>query len=154
MGLAERLHKKGWTQTEIDHALHHLAKAESAKSMYRRVFEEGLYWFAMLLLAAGVIAVVRFLIPFIDASSRTLGWPVSVSYTLVGILGVVVGVLFAHLLHDIAELEPRHHSIVLFFAALTVALAALAVGQYSIPLSATFATVFVIYYSVVWWNRV
>jgi len=152
MGLAERLHAKGWTQPEIDHALAHMQHAKNAKSTKRRVLEEALYWLAMLLLAAGTVAIVSFLIPFLNDSARALGWPSSVGFTIVAVLGVVVGILFAHLLHDIADLEPRHHFAVLFFATLTVAVSAAAVSRYNTALAATFATVFVLYYSIVWWR--
>ena len=153
MGLAERLHQKGWSQAEIDHAVSHMALAQQQKSKSRRVFEEFLYWLAMLLLAGGVILVVYYLVPFLNRAAQELGWPSSVGYTVVALLGIVVGILFAHLLHDIADLQQRHHAMVLFLAALTVAITALLVGQYSVPLAATFATVFILYYSVVWWKR-
>ncbi len=153
MGLAQRLHQKGWSQAEIDHALSHMALAQKQKSSKRRFFEETLYWFALLLLALANVVIVYYLVPFLDGAARTLNWPSSVNFTIVGVLGVVVGILFAHLLHDVAELERKHHSFVLFLATLTVAVSAFLVGQYSLPLAATFATVFVLYYSIVWWKR-
>lgn len=153
MGLAQRLHKKGWSKEEIDHALMHMDRARTERSPKRVFFEESLYWFAMLLLAAGNVVIVYYLIPFLESSARALNWPASVNYTIVATLGIVVGILFAHLLHDLADLEPKHHSFVLFLASLTVAVSAVLVGQYSVSLAATFATVFVLYYSFVWWSR-
>ena len=147
MGLAERLHAKGWNQAEIDHAVSHMDFAAKNRSTKERLFEESIYWLSMFILAAANVAIAWFLFPFLSHL------PHSLSISVAGVLGVVWGVLFGHVGNEIAQLEPHRHSLVLFTAALTVAFTALAVGEYSVVLSIVFSGVFVVYYSYLWWSH-
>ncbi len=147
MGLAERLHARGWNQTEIDHAIGHMKLAHKNRSLKDRLFEESIYWLSMFILAVANVTIAWFLFPFLSQL------PHSLSISIAGVLGVVWGVLFGHLGNEISQLEPHRHSIVLFTAALTVVFTALAVGEYSIVLSVVFSGVFAVYYSYLWWSH-
>ena len=147
MGLAERLRAKGWSQAEINHAVGHMKIALHGRTVKDRLFEEGVYWLSMAILAAANVAIAWFLFPFLSQL------PHSLSISIAGVLGVVWGVLFGHLGNEIAQLEPHRHSLVLFTAALTVAFTALAVGEFSVVLSVVFSGVFVVYYSYLWWSH-
>ncbi len=147
MGLAERLHAKGWSQAEIDHALSHMKIAHKNRSLKDRMFEEGIYWLSMFILAVANVAIAWFLFPFLSQLPNAL------SISIAGVLGVVWGVLFGHLGNEISRLEPHRHSLVLFTAALTVVFTALAVGEFSIVLSVVFSGVFALYYSYLWWSH-
>jgi hypothetical protein len=147
MGLAERLQNKGWTQAEIDHAVHHMGEAEKMRTPRSRAFEEAVYWLNIFILAASNVAISWFLFPFLSQLPRSL------SLSIAAMLGILWGVLIGHLCHEVARLEAHRHSLVLFTAALTVAFTAIAVGSYSVILSIVFSGTFVVYYSYLWWHH-
>lgn len=146
MSLAERLHAKGWSQAEIDHALHHMQIAEERKTPLRKFLEESVYWFILIAIVGVELLFSYLLFPFFAALPSGLGYAASV------VLGLVCGVLFGHVLHDIARLESRHHAFVLFLATFTALGASAYLAKHTMSLSIVFSASFILYYSYLWWR--
>jgi len=143
MALRERLHDKGWTSAEIEHAMYHMNLAEQRKHPFVKFTESSTYWLLMLAVGVTILAFSELMFPFLAAL------PMSISVVTVAIIGLMVGVLFGHVLHDLDNLTHNHHYFTLAFAAvLTIVLA----WKY-ILFAIIFVVAFSLQYVYHWWVK-
>lgn len=94
-----RLEEKGWTDKEIKHASHILERAE----LHDLFFSKIVFWSALLVIIFANLVVSLVLIPFLIAFNQI------VLYSIVILLGLVIGFLYNFLITDIGYLEKKHH---------------------------------------------
>ena len=109
----ENLKARGWTPQEIEKYKKTIAKHEhyygSTKTFHRLI-----YWFSLLILTVCNLLVAVFLVPFILVLQGAF------VYIIIGVLGLIFGLLFNHVIQNIEHLELRHH----VFAAIFIPLIA------------------------------
>jgi uncharacterized membrane protein len=91
--------EKGWSDSEIKNAENVLERSES-QDIY---FSKMVFWSALLVIIIGNIVVSLILIPFLIVLDKVI------LYSLVIVLGGVIGFLYNFLITDIGLLEKKHH---------------------------------------------
>jgi hypothetical protein len=147
MQLRDRLHEKGWSKDEIDHALYHLAAAQQAKHPAVRITEALVYWLFVLALVVCVAAMATFLFPLLAFL------PASVSLVTVAVLGAVFGMLFSHTLQSIESLAPGHHVLIMVMTFAVAEFATIFVGVTDLLLGVVFGVLFCVQYAHTWWSH-
>ena len=146
MPLSERLHQKGWTPAEIEHAMHHLSLAEERKEPLVKFSDISTYWLLLIAILVSITAVSALFLPFLRIIPKEL------SFIIMALVGAVFGILYAHVLHDIDQLSHKHH---IFILAITV-IAALAWSwkmSASLAFGSIFSGLFVLQYLLYWWKK-
>jgi hypothetical protein len=146
MTLAQRLHEKGWSPAEIEHAMHHLQLAEERKHPLVKFTDKSTYWLYLFAVVISIGAMSEFLFPFLRFVPKEL------SIIITAMVGSVFGVLYAHVLHDLDRLAHSHH---VFILAVTVvcALAWSWYASHSVLFGAIFCVMFAVQYLYYWWRR-
>jgi hypothetical protein len=103
--LASRLREKGWTQEEIEHAVTILGESKKHKPKITVVFDQLVYWVALILAIVGNIVLSVVLIPFLLVLNNIQ------LYIFVVVLAGSFGLLFSQILRDIEGLDKKHHVI-------------------------------------------
>ena len=109
------LRAKGWSEAEIKHAQKVLVRAEKKKHPVYKFLEIAVFWALLFLTAIGIFLTSIVITPLL------LVLPQWLIITILVILGLCLGSLFAILIPDIEWLERKHHIFnVIFLAALAV----------------------------------
>ncbi len=95
----QRLQEKGWPDQEIKRAQAILEKAEKQDVFFSRI----VFWSAMVVVVFANIMISLILIPFLIFLSS---W---VLYSVVGLLGLMIGFVYNFLITDIKHLRWHHH---------------------------------------------
>lgn len=100
-GLSQRLLKKGWSQEEIDYTMKLYDSAEENKSKSMKIFEDILYWLAIIIAIAGNMVIAVVLIPFMLMLNTFL------LYLTVVFLGLGFGFLYDLLIRDLEKVTGK-----------------------------------------------
>jgi hypothetical protein len=101
--LHHKLLKKGWTLEEIKKLSEISEKAKLKKPKFIKVLDSSVYWLFLVVAILGNLAVSIILVPFMFFFT---GIPL---YSIVAILGIVLGLFLDHLIHDMEHLVAKHH---------------------------------------------
>jgi hypothetical protein len=101
--MRKRLHLKGWSKKEIDHAERIFKKAENNKHPHMKKLEDSLYWFTLIIGILGTVTLSLLLIPIFMIGGA--GW----SYFLTGLFGLLLGLLIVMLVSGLHWLDRHHH---------------------------------------------
>ena len=104
--MKKKLHLKGWSKEEIEHAQKVLKKAEKKKHPDIKKVEESLYWFTLIVGLLGTILLSLILIPILIVNNNA--W----SYILTAIFGFLLGALIVIIIKDLHWLEHHHHVLI------------------------------------------
>lgn len=147
MHLRDRLHEKGWSKDEIEHALYHLAVAQQAKHPAVKVTEALVYWLFVLALVVCVAAMATFFFPLLALL------PASVGLITAAVLGATFGLMFSHVLQSIETLAPSHHILILILSFAVAEFATILVGVHDLLLGIVFGVLFAVQYVHTWWSH-
>ncbi|MBR9692855.1 hypothetical protein GOV07_02880 [Candidatus Woesearchaeota archaeon] len=98
-----KLRAKGWSETEIKHAQRALNRAEKKKHPVYKFLEVAVFWALLFLTAIGIFLTSIVITPLLIVLPQWL------IITILVILGLCLGSLFAILIPDIEWLERKHH---------------------------------------------
>jgi hypothetical protein len=101
--MRKRLHLKGWSKHELDHAEKVFKKAEESKHPHMRSLESSLFWFTLIIGILGTIALSILLIPVYVAG--TGAW----AYIITALFGLLLGSVIVMLTRKLHWLEHHHH---------------------------------------------
>jgi hypothetical protein len=104
--MRKKLHLKGWSKEEIDHAESIFKKAEAAKHPHTKALEKSLFWFALIIGIVGTLILSFALIPVFIVSNST--W----AYALSGCFGLLLGALIMIIIKDLHWMEQHHHILI------------------------------------------
>ncbi len=151
MRFVDRMHDRGWTADEIQHALTHIEHANSQKHPAVRFVEKAGYWLYLFAIIVTVAVCSAAFYPFFSLFPAAMQ---PIAYLTVGVVSALFGLLFAHVLHHIDELEHHHHAFALFVAAASAIIAGWYFsGTHLLSYGVTYAACFSIFYSFYWWRR-
>jgi len=116
--LHARLEEKGWSQEEIDNAMHiiHHPDKQEKHIQFSKDMNWIIYWTVILVLTICNFLISLVLIPFLLILKPTL------IEIIVVVLGFVFGLFFNHLIWEIEHVEKKHH----YVAALLIPVIAIA----------------------------
>lgn len=103
--LHQRLLEKGWTEEEIAKTMNILYSEEKREkhANFVTATHPTIYWAGLVVAIIGNLLLAVTLIPFLMVlNSLQL-------YIILGIIGVVFGALFNHILKDIEQVDEKHH---------------------------------------------
>jgi len=96
---SSRLREKGWSENEILKAKSILERAEKQDVFFARI----VFWSAMVVIVFANLLISLILIPFLIFLSS---W---VLYSIVALLGLMIGFVYNFLITDIQYLKRHHH---------------------------------------------
>lgn len=112
--LAGRLRKKGWQKEHIRKAVELINNAKQNRHPGIKLMDSLVYWFLLLLIAAGNFTISIGLLPLLLALEGILLYPIVIA------VAMAFGLLFELAIRSIEHLEIKHH----FFLALVIPLIA------------------------------
>jgi len=103
--LKHRLLEKGWTEEEIEKTMGVLYDDEKHEKHvhFRKATHPIIYWVGLFVAIIGNFILTVALIPFLMIlNSQQL-------YVILGVVGLVFGYLFHHIVRDIEHIDEKHH---------------------------------------------
>lgn len=109
--IRKKMAKKGWDKKEVDDAIRRMSATEKITKhrQYYLHYAGLMYWTTLLVLLVSNFLVAIVLVPFLVVINTGF------VYFIIGLLGLVFGILFNHLIRDIEQLERRHHFLAAIF---------------------------------------
>jgi hypothetical protein len=101
--MRKKLHLKGWSKQEIDHAEKVFKKAEENKHPHHRLLDKSMYWFALIAGLLGTVILSFIMVPILVAASST--W----AHIISGFFGLLLGGLIVVFVKQLHWLENHHH---------------------------------------------
>jgi hypothetical protein len=101
--MKKRLHLKGWSKHEIEHAEEIIQRAEANKHPDIKKIENSMYWFTLIIGIMGTVMISLILIPILIINDNY--W----SYVLTGVFGFLLGAIIIIIIKDLHWLEAHHH---------------------------------------------
>src|SRR3989338_557885 len=95
----EKLLEKGWAAAEAEHA----EQVTSQNRPHDAHFSKIVFWTSLVITVIGNIFVSLVLVPFLVVLNAI------VLYSLVAVLGLIIGSLYSFLISDVAHLGKTHH---------------------------------------------
>jgi hypothetical protein len=103
--LRHRLLEKGWSEAEIARTMDMLYSDEKQEkhSSFVRASHPVIYWVGLFIAIIGNLMLSVTLIPFLMILNTTQ------LYVILGIIGLVFGAMFSHIITDIEHVDQTHH---------------------------------------------
>lgn len=103
--LRHRLLEKGWTEEEIERTHQILFSDEKIEkhAHYRKASHPIIYWVGLFVAIIGNFILTVALVPFLMILNSAQ------IYVIMGVVGVVFGYLFHHIIKDIEHIDEKHH---------------------------------------------
>lgn len=101
--MRKKLHLKGWSKHELDHAEKVFKKAEENRHPHHRLLQGSLYWFALIAGLIGTVALSFLMVPILVAANST--W----AHIISGFFGLLLGFLIVVFVRQLRWLEDHHH---------------------------------------------
>jgi hypothetical protein len=103
--LRHRLLEKGWSEDEIERTMSMLYSGDKQEKHagFARATHPVIYWVGLFIAIIGNLLLSVTLIPFLMILSTTQ------LYVILGIIGVVFGSMFSHIITDIEHVDQAHH---------------------------------------------
>lgn len=106
------LFKKGWSEKEVHDVNQAFLRAEADD--FTEWLDSAIYWFFLVAGLFGVVVFALYIIPLFFL------FPDALLYPLVCLLGIIFGVLFSIIAHDMHWLTNKHHGLYLVALPLSV----------------------------------
>ncbi|MFC1741240.1 hypothetical protein ACFL3V_01765 [Nanoarchaeota archaeon] len=103
--LRHRLLEKGWSEEEIEHTMHILNSPDKVERYEHYAYSSHplIYWAGLVVAIIGNFILAVALIPFLMIlNSAQL-------YIILGVVGLVFGAMFNHIIKDIEHVDQKHH---------------------------------------------
>lgn len=143
MRLAERLSKKGWTPEEIHHALYHMRVVQHTRKPLIKAAHASVYWLLLFANIVIVFTIADYLFPFLQLL------PIPLGITLITLVGLITGLFFGFILHDVEDLTSTHHIVVMLLTTAIAVLHSIHSPMFGIVFSLAFHT----QYLLRWWTK-
>jgi len=101
--MRKKLHLKGWSKAEIDHAEKVFKRAEDNKHPHHHLLDNSLYWFALIAGLIGTVILSFLMVPVLVAANSI--W----AHIISGFFGLLLGALIVVFVKQLHWLENHYH---------------------------------------------
>lgn len=101
--MRKKLHLKGWSKGEIEHAEKVFKKAEENRHPHHRMLQGSLYWFALIAGLIGTVGLSFLMVPILVAANSLWAHIISCFF------GLLLGGLIVVFVKQLHWLETHHH---------------------------------------------